>query len=339
MKRTFLRLFLAFIMFADCTKPGSDFVHPESANNSSVILIDTAKIPINDLGTRTYFGFTGGLYPGGANSPSGQYARDLGNFARSILPLNASGVKDSSANGKIAFISLGGSTGGNLMNALKAKTDGNTKTNPFLNLVSCSNGYSSGSFNSIMNPNDPYWQHVDQVLKGHSISYRQVQVIYIESEDSTNLIFFPGRAYRVRNEFEACMRLCKIKFTNLKLVYVEGRTTTFDKYQIPNREPSLYYNGWGEKFAIQDQINGKSGTQYKGDSAVAPLVTWAWYQWANGTTTPRQDGFVWTKNMTTDGIHATDAGEDTLASRFQNFLLTDRYASIWYANHTNPHVK
>jgi len=26
-------------------------------------------------------------------------------------------------------------------------------------------------------------------------------------------------------------------------------------------------------------------------------------------------------------------GQDTLATRFQNFLLTDKYARIWYAAH------
>ena len=30
-----------------------------------------------------------------------------------------------------------------------------------------------------------------------------------------------------------------------------------------NKEPQPYYNGWAEKFMIQDQIRGKTGTQYK----------------------------------------------------------------------------
>ena len=334
MKPMWVVLVTALMLLVDCRKLDSDVSRLGSANNSSATLIDTAKVPINDLGTGTYLGFTGGLYPGGVDTPSGQYAKDLKKFARAIVPLNASGVKDSSSNGTIVFISLGGSTSGNLINALKAKTDSNPATNAFLNIFSCSNGYSSASFNSMMNPNDPYWSHVDNVLAGHSITHEQVQIIYVESEDSTNLVFFPGRAYRVRNEIEACMRICKIKFPNIRLVYVEGRTTTFHKYEIPNREPSPYYNGWGEKFVIQDQINGVPGTQYKGDSAVAPLVTWGWYQWANGTTKPRKDGFRWLESETTDGLHATDAGEDTLATRFQNFLLTDKYAKIWYANHT-----
>ena len=121
----------------------------------------------------------------------------------------------------------------------------------------------------------------------------------------------------------------------MKLLYF-GRTTTFHKNDTPNIEPCPYYNGWAQKFVIEDQINGVAGTKYKGANAVAPLVTWGWYEWADGTNIPRQDGFTWQESDTEDGLHATDAGEDTLSSRFQNFLLTDPYANIWYANHTKP---
>ena len=56
---------------------------------------DTVKIAITDLGTGTYFGIPGGLYPGGANDPSGQYKKDLKKFAKDIMPLNGSGAIDS----------------------------------------------------------------------------------------------------------------------------------------------------------------------------------------------------------------------------------------------------
>jgi len=113
-----------------------------------------------------------------------------------------------------------------------------------------------------------------------------------------------------------------------------GRPTTFYRKELQHQEPAPYYNGWGQKFAIEDQINGAPGMKYKGINAVAPLVTWAWYQWANGTTTPRQDGFIWTPDMTADGLHANRVGLDTLSNRFQNFLLTDAAAKTWYANRT-----
>ena len=206
-------------------------------------------------------------------------------------------------------------------------------TNPYLKLVNCNNGASSSSLNSLADPNDPYWDHVNQVLNVARVYHNQVEIIYLESEDSTAIQDFPARPYIFRDHLEAAMRTCKAKFKYLKLMYVLGRTTTFNAHSVPNKEPSPYYNGWGEKFAIEDQINGVPGTEYKGPNAVAPLLTWGWYQWADGTTVPRKDGFVWLKSETEDGVHATPAGQDTLATRFKNFLLTDKYASVWYVNH------
>jgi len=331
MKRYLFLVIFSSIAFSNCNKEENNRISSAAIGNSSVEFTDTVRIPINDLGTGTFHGFTGGLYPGGVNTPSGKYARNLSLFASRVVPLDSSGKKDST--GKVVFISIGGSTGGKNMTALKAKTVGNAATNPFLLLLSCNNGYGSASMNSIINPNDPYWGHVDIILRSGHVGYKQVQVIYLESEDSTNLWRFPARAYLDKYELESAMRLFKKKFPNVKLVYLLGRTTTFNKTTPPNAEPLPYYNGWGCKFMIQDQINGVHGTEYRGDSAVAPLVTWGWYQWADGTTIPRQDGFVWLESETTDGLHGTEAGQDTLATRFQNFLLTDPYASIWYAKH------
>jgi len=331
-------LFLAIFLFAfsGCHKDVNLNSASSMQSNNSVAFTDTVKIPINDLGTGTYMGFTGGLYPGGVNTPPfGIYALDLAIFASKVVPYSSKGKIDSSAKGKIGFICIGGSTCGDVFLSLKNKTEGNPATNPRINMVSCAWGGGKASVNNIMNPNDPYWTHVSQSIQNR-LKPNQVQVIYFETEDSASLIGFPDRPYKFRDDFEAAMRMCKAKFSNLKLVYVMGRPTTFFRKEIQHREPSPYYNGWGLKFAIEDQINGVPGMKYDGADAVAPLVTWAWYEWANGTTTPRQDGFVWTPNMTADGLHANTIGLDTLSNRFQNFLLTDPAARIWYANHTTP---
>src|ERR1043166_6910032 len=62
--------------------------------------------PINDLGTGTWRGAIGGLYPGGANSrPAAHDAAGL-NIAQHIQPLNGNGAVDT-ANGKIVWLSVG----------------------------------------------------------------------------------------------------------------------------------------------------------------------------------------------------------------------------------------
>jgi len=334
MKKHFFPLTLLLFTFSACNKDVKLNSSSAMQKNSSVAFTDTERVPINDLGTGTYMGFIGGLYPAGKNIYSGAYKRDLINFATNTKPLNGPGVVDS-VKGKILFISLGASTSGHLMDSLKQKTiRDSANVNPYLKLLNCSNGGGVASLQQIANLNDPYWDHVTRIILNSKSTYKQVEIIYMETEDSVNNVFgFPDRPYLFRDHAIAAIQTCKIKCPNLKFIYVLGRTTTFGDVRLTNKEPSPYYNGWGWKFMIEAQINGAAGTQYKGLNPVAPMVTWGWYEWANGTNIPRKDGFTWQESDTEDGIHATPAGEDTLSTRFRNFLLTDRVASMWYKRH------
>ena len=112
--------------------------------------LDTAKIPLIDLGANTYLGYTGGLYPGGVNDASGQYASDLLDVSNSIVPIDKSGLP--STTGKVVFISVGASVGGHMMKALITKTTNNPATNPKLLLINCNQGAGYASLNNIMNP-------------------------------------------------------------------------------------------------------------------------------------------------------------------------------------------
>jgi hypothetical protein len=182
-----------------------------------------------------------------------------------------------------------------------------------------------------MNPNDVYWNHVSQIIKGGRSSYRQVQVVYLETDDSVRIDGWPDRANLTKNDLETTMRTLRFKFPNVKVLYVLGRTRSFGG-KVGINEPAPYYLGWSCKWAIEDQINGVPGTEYKGTNPVAPMITWGFYEWADSL--PRiTDNFYWRLSETADGLHANEAGLDTLSTRFQNFLLTDKYASIWYANH------
>jgi hypothetical protein len=330
MKTLSLIFFIA--LFFSCSKTDKKSISAGSVD-FAYTGSDTVNVPINDLATGTFRGYEGGLFPNGTNTPSGTYGRDLLSACKSVVPIDTFGL--SSSSGSIVFISLGGSTSGHLFDSLKAKTTRSPRANPYLQLLKCSNGYGSASVNSIMNPTDPYWDFVTQVILGQHSSFRQVQVVYLESDDSSVKVNFPQRPAQLKSELQECFRTLKNKFPNIKLVYLLGRTRTFEYGTITqkrfNREPSPYYFGWAAKWAIEDQINGVPGTAYKGKNAVSPLITWGWYEWGNDT--PRQDGFKWTQQDTRDGLHATPAGEDTLSTRFQNFLLTDRGASTWYAKH------
>jgi len=42
---------------------------------SAALILATGLVPITDLGTGTYLGFQGGLYPGGLNEPPPAHQR------------------------------------------------------------------------------------------------------------------------------------------------------------------------------------------------------------------------------------------------------------------------
>lgn len=331
--KTIISAALFTLLFIACSKENNNHPAVITAMESSNAFVEPVNIPIDVIGTGTFRDSIGGLYPDGSNVPSGTYAGDLLAASQSIVPLDTFGNPAKTGKlAKVTFISLGGSTGGHNMKALKNKTLGNPLTNPKLQLLSCNNGSGNASINDITNQGAIYWAHVSKILKGGKSSYRQVQVIYLETEDSSASVTWPARPNRVKDLLETSLRVLKQKFPNLKIVYTLGRTKTFASKAMWNREPSPYYFGWAAKWAIQDQINGVPGTEYKGENAVAPMLAWGFYQWADSL--PRQtDGFYWRKSLTADGLHANEVGQDTLSNRFQQFLLTDPYASTWYAKH------
>lgn len=221
------------------------------------------------------------------------------------------------------------------MKAMIEKTAGNPLTNPKLLLFNCNEGGQYSALSNIMNPMDSYWLHVSEVVNYQKSSYKQVQIVYLETDDGIVTKKFPDRPNQIKAKILASAHTIKQKFPNVKVLYLLGRTRTFNNASnnaTPwNTEPSPYYFGWACKWAIEDQINGAAGTQYKGVNKVVPIITWGFYEWADSL--PRKtDNFYWRASETKDGLHSNDAGEDTLATRFQNFLLTNSYSKVWYAN-------
>lgn len=331
MKKYFTISVAVLIIFTACKKEPSFQSSKANATIASdeILAADTIKIPLTELGSGTYYGYTGGLYPGGVNTPSGTYAKDLKKAANTIVLLDTAGGP--AANGVIGFISLGASNLSKMFLQLETLSVGNPAVNQKIVMANCTGG--SEYIEQVKDSTSGYWPIVERKLRDNNITAKQVEVITLETDDSTANIAFPSKPLYLKSNFAEAVRLFHIKFPNLKIVYFIGRTTTFvgkgKKQQ--NSEPIPYYNGWACKWLIEDQINNDPGLAYKGRQAVAPMVTWGWYKWSIGKVT-RSDGFLWTKDDTTDGLHPTDDGAVKLATFYQNFLLSDPIASIWYGN-------
>ena len=107
-----LKITITFIVlsFLSCSKENVTQQRVGENNVDDAVAVLNPRIPLNDLGTGTYMGYTGGLYPGGANLPSGQYAVDLLQVSSSIVPIDTFG-NSSSTKRKFVFFFPGGQHG------------------------------------------------------------------------------------------------------------------------------------------------------------------------------------------------------------------------------------
>jgi hypothetical protein len=110
------------------------------------------------------------------------------------------------------------------------------------------------------------------------------------------------------------MRLLKVQFPNLKMVFLQART--YGGYAT--KEPRIYENGFAVKWLIQAQITqmatgvvdpiaGDLGylSSTSTDNS-APWVAWGPYTWGAGAI-PRLDGQSWPGgDFAFDGIHPSE---------------------------------
>src|SRR5579885_755275 len=174
MKHILLILLVSSIFVIACSKQNTNNTRRgNSLVSSNDEAPDTTKIPLIDLGTGTYLGHIGGLYPDGSNYPSGQYDQDLYDACSSITTLDANG--NYSPTGKIGFISIGASTCSIMMNNLRKKTKQNKATNPNLLMANC-----TGGGESVQEINDTiggaYWATVNRKLSQNALAAKQVEV-------------------------------------------------------------------------------------------------------------------------------------------------------------------
>ncbi|MFZ1633261.1 MAG: hypothetical protein WAT43_05250 [Chitinophagales bacterium] len=286
--------------------------------------------PLDELGTGTFEGKQGGLYPNGSNSMPKAFYDDAVAMANSIQPLNAEGKPD--PNGKIGLVTIGASTVAMFSKGLEDMVPQYKGVNKELTFVNC--GIGGQDLSDIMEPTANYWKVIDARLKESGLSFDQVQVIWFQEDNLRNRENgVEARGKQLVDDFAYMVRFCKKHYPNLKLFYVTGRHTT--EFMPPegkdkHREPKAYINGWACKWLIEKQINGDKDLAYKGENAVAPLVLWGPYFWTQGDK-PRADGYTWNKQLVSnDGVHPTDAGIQRVSKDLVDFWSTDPVSQLWF---------
>ena len=180
----------------------------------------TGLIPIIDLEDGFYQGFQGGLYFGSNDKPI-QQVNNLNHAISNILPLNTYGLYDDN-NGKIVLLSIGASNPKTEFQSFLNMTDTFSLINPYLTIVN--GGQGGKGLQKIIDPNESYWKYVDKQLTSRAVNRFQVQVIWLE-EDNTQVTntSFPSAPQELGTEFKALFKILLQNYPNLQICYLNAR--------------------------------------------------------------------------------------------------------------------
>ena len=298
----------------------------------------TPTVAINDLGTGTYQGYEGGLYPNGSNiDPNESAGVSIG---QSIQPLDPDGTVDP-VNGIMAFVSFGPSTTYDAFTNFISQAHADPSVNPKLVFVNGANPNETAG--NLTGAGGTYWPAIlDYYLPFAGVTPNQVVAAWVDILDSLSSSF-PTDSQTLQSELEILAQQLQMNFPNIKIAYFgalnySGYSNGVDPV---NPEPQGYEIGWANKWAIQDQINGacaiagQSGACLNYNPALgpvlAPWMAWGPYYWANGLVA-RQDGTYWScQDLNSDGLHPNyPNGQDKINQVLLNFLKTDPSATPWF---------
>ncbi|MGH8094907.1 MAG: PKD domain-containing protein [Chthoniobacterales bacterium] len=300
-------------------------------------LTTTGNVPLPDLGSNTYQGFEGGLYPDGSNAGPVQHQTAGVAQGGQVKPLDATGAVDDS-HGLIGLISIGmtnaseeWASGGDT--AFKPRADADPSKDP---QVTIADGAQDGK-DAIAwaDPNNDAWTTLAQRLSAAGVSAAQVQVVWMNLDISYPMPYgaFPAHAKVLQADIESIVRTLKSRYPNVQIVYLASRTRAYtdDPAQL-SPEPFAYETGFAVQWAIADQINGIGNLNFDPSvgTVVAPYLTWGPYLWVDGTN-PRSDGLTWLcSDLQSDFILPSSTGVGKVANQLLTFFKSDPTAAAWF---------
>lgn len=290
--------------------------------------VSVGILPLMDLGTGTYRGYQGGLYPGGVNVRPASHDSAGRALAAGVLPRNPSGGVDM-ANGRIVLLSIGMSNATQEFSVFKGMADSLASKNPRLTIVDGAQGGQTAAI--IANRNASFWTVIDQRLAAAGMTRMQVQAAWVKEADASPSSGFPRHAQVLDSEFVLIARNLKYFYPNIALSYWSSRTYGGYATTSLNPEPYAFESGFAVKWTITRQISGDTALAYGGPSPRAPWLAWGPYLWADGLV-PRSDGLTWTCDdfVSTDRTHPSATGRRKVAQMLLNFFTADTTAQGWF---------
>jgi hypothetical protein len=278
-------------------------------------------VALTDLGTGTYLGYEGGLYPNGQNSPPPSQLNQALTYAQNIA----------NTPGPYAMISLGVSITRTIWDEYGPMEQADPELNPNLVLVNAAidgtdspdwTASNSGTWLSITNFYLPY----------QGLTANQVVAAWVMIPHSDPSGTYPNDMQDQENDLISILQDMHTYFPNLQLVYLSS--LHYGGYGPTNSypEPDAYEFGLAVQNVIADQINGNPALNNNpaNGPVMAPLLLWGPYTWANGLL-GREDGLTWDcQDYSNDGLHPSDIGRNKEAGLLTTFFKSDPTAAPWY---------
>lgn len=276
---------------------------------------------LTDLGTGTYLGFEGGLYPNGQNTPPPAQLSTALSYAQNIA----------SGQSPYVMISVGVSITRTIWDEFGPMEVGDPALNPNLVLVNAAiDGTDSPDWTS---PTAGTWLTItNNYLPYQNVTANQVVAAWIMMPHSNQSGIYPNDMQNQENDLIAILQNLHTYFPNLQLAYVSS--LHYGGYQPSNSypEPYAYEFGLAVQNVIADQINGNPALNNNpaNGPVMAPLLLWGPYNWANGLL-GRNDGLTYDcQDVTSDGLHPSSIGRNKMAGLLSTFFRSDPTATPWF---------
>lgn len=312
---------------------------------------DTVGVPLTELGSRTYLGFSGGLYDGGQNSPPAEHATVGAQRAAQVRPRDANGAV--SPSGRIVLLSIGMSNtsqefcGVNVtVNCVTGSFMQRAATDPAVNrstlvLVNgAQGGMDAGEWTTASAR--PFDVVRDDRLASMGVTEQQVQVIWLleaTKQPADSLPAATADAFALESNLGKIVRALRVRYPNLQQVYLSNRIYGGYATTRENPEPYAYETGFAVRWLIDAQIrqmrnSGQIVDARAGDlnyDSAAPWLAWGPDLWANGTVS-RRDGLSWQRSdFKSDGTHpSVESGVPKVGGLLLDFFSTSPGTRCWF---------
>lgn len=339
------RLWLAALAATLSCGGGNDPPAPVSCTGRT----DATRVPLTELANGCYREYRGGLYPNGSNDIPASHLAAGRAAAAQVVPRNTAGAVDPT--GKYVLLSIGmsnttqefcndGSTARScLLPGFMAQAAADNAVNH--GTLAIVNGAAGGrAAPSWTSPTSAEYDRIrDSWLTPLGLSELQVQVAWVKVANPGPQQSLPAAgadAFLLETQIGQIARALKVRYPNLRQVFLSSRIYAGYATTSLNPEPYAYENGFSVKWAIESQIaqaaGGSAGRagDLRYDTGIAPWIGWGPYLWAAGAT-PRADGLTWVPaDFAADGTHPATSGREKVADLLLAFFKTSPVTSCWF---------